>query len=114
MPTLMHRVRALALLAVAVAGAGACGDIISAPLTPFEVTIRDNSYSPSARVVLRGSRIRWINSGNSVHSVVSDENRFTSSSLANGDAFEYMFLQAGTFAYHCSFHPDMRGTVLVE
>ena len=28
--------------------------------------------------------------------------------------FTYTFNSAGTFAYHCSIHPSMKGTVIVQ
>jgi plastocyanin len=33
--------------------------------------------------------------------------------LEQGGQFSHVFRRAGTFAYHCSIHPTMRGTVKV-
>jgi plastocyanin len=36
------------------------------------------------------------------------------SAAANGATFGFTFTKAGTFAYHCSIHPSMTATVVVQ
>ena len=38
---------------------------------------------------------------------------FRSGELEEGDEFSHRFRTAGTFAYRCAIHPDMRGTVRI-
>jgi plastocyanin len=39
---------------------------------------------------------------------------FTSGTLANGAAYQFTFTQPGTFTYHCTIHPSMTGTIIVQ
>ena len=39
---------------------------------------------------------------------------FRSGDLEEGEEFSHVFPAGGTFAYRCSIHPDMRGTVKVS
>ncbi len=48
------------------------------------------------------------------HTVVGDNGEFESTDLANGATFTFAFDQPGTYAYHCSIHPSMKATVVVE
>jgi choline dehydrogenase-like flavoprotein len=38
---------------------------------------------------------------------------FHSPQLSNGQSWSYTFRTAGTYAYYCSVHPDMRATIVV-
>ncbi len=51
------------------------------------------------------------------HTVTADDQTwepFDSGTLARGQAFEYTFIRAGTYPYHCAFHPHMKGVVTVS
>jgi plastocyanin len=39
--------------------------------------------------------------------------KLRSGRLEEGDEFSHLFRTVGTFSYHCTIHPDMRGTVKV-
>jgi plastocyanin len=43
-----------------------------------------------------------------------DPRAFRSKVLDTDEKFSYTFTKAGTFAYFCSVHPKMTGTVLVK
>ncbi|MGZ7188671.1 MAG: plastocyanin/azurin family copper-binding protein, partial [Halobacteriota archaeon] len=34
--------------------------------------------------------------------------------LNTGDTYTYQFNNSGSFPYHCSIHPYMKGTIVVE
>jgi plastocyanin len=46
--------------------------------------------------------------------VIADNGEFSSSLLAKGATFSFTFDTAGTYGYHCSIHPSMTGTVVVQ
>jgi plastocyanin len=48
------------------------------------------------------------------HTVVADAGGFGSSTLSSGESFSFTFETAGSYAYYCSIHPEMTGTVTVE
>ena len=32
----------------------------------------------------------------------------------NGDTYSFTFTAAGTYPYHCSIHPNMVGTIVID
>lgn len=78
------------------------------------VTIAGNAFSPASITVKVGDSVTWTNNDSLSHTVTADDNSFASSDLANGATFSFTFTKAGTFPYHCSIHPSMTATVVVE
>jgi plastocyanin len=61
-----------------------------------------------------GTRVTWTNRQPAIqHTVTADDGSFGSAQLSAGASFSHVFTTAGTYAYHCSIHPDMTGTVTV-
>jgi plastocyanin len=84
------------------------------PLT-YQVGISEYKFSPSVTVVPKGSKVVWTNNDPVVHTVTSDNGTELASSLiANGTAYYHIFNISGTFDYHCSMHPTMKGQVIVQ
>src|SRR5262249_21588748 len=91
-------------------------DAPSAAPVPLTVNITNFAFSPKELVVEKGTTVRWTNHDGEPHTVVSsdDPKAFKSRALDDGDAYEFTFTEAGTFAYFCSVHPHMRGTIVVR
>jgi plastocyanin len=80
-----------------------------------DVRIRDFAFSPRRIDAKAGQRVKWEHRDPGVtHTVAADEGAFRSGELEDGDEFSHLFRTAGTYAYRCTIHPDMRGTVKVE
>jgi plastocyanin len=47
------------------------------------------------------------------HAVVLDDGSYDSGPLEGLATATFTFLETGTYAYHCSIHPSMTGTVVV-
>ena len=78
------------------------------------VSIQNYAFSPSMLTIEKGANVTWKNDDSVQHSVTSDNQAFTSSSLLNtGDTYTIQFNTTGTYPYHCSIHPYMKGTVVV-
>lgn len=60
-----------------------------------------------------GTKVTWTNNDGAPHTVTSDSGAFGSQTLNQGNTFSFTFTSAGTFPYHCAFHPGMKGTVIV-
>ena len=78
------------------------------------VAISDYAFNPSTIYVEAGDTVRWVNNGYATHTVTSDYPMFNSGSMFRGNYFSYTFTSAGTYYYHCSLHPNMRGIVVVS
>lgn len=78
------------------------------------VEIEKLAFAPREIVVEVGATITWMNRDGSRHSATSDGAEFDTGEIASGDEAQITFEEAGTFAYHCTPHPFMRGTVVVR
>lgn len=91
------------------AGGGGGGDAARG-----EVRIADFAFEPDSLRAQVGQRVTWENRDTGVtHTVTADGGAFNSGDLASGKRFSFVFGTAGSFAYHCAIHRDMRGTVSV-
>jgi plastocyanin len=96
-----------ALLALgAVAGTALAAD--------HAVAISGFSYSPGTVTVAVGDTVTWTNSDAQGHTATADGGSFDTGTLGNGETGTVTFSAAGSFPYHCTIHPQMTGTVVVE
>jgi len=78
------------------------------------VTISNYTFSPAAITVKVGTTVTWTNQDSVGHTVTADSGTGPNSELIDqGKSYSYTFDKAGTFAYHCTPHPYMKGTVTV-
>ncbi|HEX6513421.1 MAG TPA: cupredoxin domain-containing protein [Chloroflexota bacterium] len=78
-----------------------------------QVRIQDFSFTPPVLGVTLGTQVTWTNGGPSNHTVTANDGSFESGAIQRNANFSFTFSKAGTFAYHCSFHPTMQATVVV-
>ena len=81
---------------------------------PASATIENFAFSPATITVAIGTTITWTNQDSAAHTVTSDSGVFDSGSISQGKTFSYTFNEKGSFNYHCTFHPNMKGTVIVQ
>jgi plastocyanin len=118
--------RTLALLAAtaALTFAAACGSS-SSPSAPSgtsaDVTIQiqgdrgSSSYAPNPTTMRVGQTVAWHNADNTAHDSTQDAGRFQTGTLSAGATSAPITMgTAGTFTYHCTIHPGMVGTVVVQ
>ncbi len=79
-----------------------------------DVAISGFAFSPSSVQINVGDTVRWTNSDSAAHTVTSDTSAFGSGTLSQNQTFSFTFTSAGTFPYHCGFHPGMTGSVSVQ
>ncbi len=61
-----------------------------------------------------GTTVEWKNEDPLPHTVTADDNSFDSGMIENGQVWRYTFTRPGTYAFHCTPHPFMTGTVVVK
>jgi plastocyanin len=79
-----------------------------------KVTMPGTFFSPARTIAVVGDTVTWTNldfSNN--HTVTFLDGSFDSGPLPRGMAVTRGFPTAGSFAYHCTIHPTMHGTVNV-
>lgn len=100
----------LALSAVGCSSAPAAAPDL-AGATGSTVTLEDMGYTPKDLTVPAGTTVKWVwNDGAIGHDVVGED--FASEVQSNG-TFSHTFEEPGTYAYYCSLHPNMTGTIEV-
>lgn len=106
---------ALALLAgIALAGCASLSGGAGTPVPTDKVTIPGAwVFEPKVAQVKVGATLTFQNEGGQTHSITFDDGSFDQT-LAPGTSLVHTFTTAGTYSYHCKFHPpDMKGTVVV-
>lgn len=83
------------------------------------------AFAPNPLTIPLNGMVHWYNdddaaaggqyggSNGTIHSLVADDLSFVSENIIPGISFEHTFATAGTYNYHCSIHPTMRGTITV-
>lgn len=111
----------------------ACGSTSSSPSTPSTpstpspggggtpVTIvsgaslmTTTAYAPNPITVAVGGSVTWTNNDNTSHNATANDGSWNSGNMAPGATFTRSFPTAGSFPYHCTIHPGMVGTVVVQ
>ena len=85
-----------------------------AAAAPGAVTIASFAFAPAALVVAPGSTVTWRNEDGAPHAIAFADGAPASDLLLPGQSFTRTFAGSGSFAYHCSVHPYMQGTVTVK
>ena len=80
----------------------------------FAVDIKNLRFTPDAINIPVGGALTWTNGDRFAHTVQGDTTAFDSGVLDSNGAFTRTFDAPGTYEYHCTIHPFMRGKVVVE
>ena len=86
----------------------------AAPPAALSVDVKEFTFAPKQITVRAGQSITWVNDDEEPHTIVFDKDATRSPVLDKGERYTHTFAAAGTFSYHCSLHPHMIGTVVVE
>ncbi len=84
----------------------------SIPADAGTVGIADFTFNPATVNVPVGGSVTWTNNDAQQHTATAAGN-FDAGAIQPGSSATVAFETAGTFAYICSFHPFMTGTVVV-
>jgi plastocyanin len=87
----------------------------------INISIGSTSFVPSKIQVPIGSKVIWTNDDSTLHTVtegnpetdIPAQTLFDSDIIYSDQTWDYTFESIGTFDYHCTIHPFMKGTVIV-
>jgi plastocyanin len=88
----------------------------SEPRAPVTGTVQmiDNAYRPS-RIELRvGDTLVWANDGSVPHTATARDGSFDTGFVSPSTQASRRLSSPGTFAFFCTIHPEMTGTLVVE
>jgi len=78
------------------------------------VRIQNMQFAPETVTIQSGDTVVWKNGDDRDHSVVAVDGSFDSGNIPSGDSYRHTFKTTGKFDYKCSYHPRMRGVVVVR
>jgi plastocyanin len=81
--------------------------------TSTSIAVKNNVFDPAATTVAVGSSVTWSwAAGATDHNVTFDDGQSSPTQSTGG--YVRVFTSAGKFAYRCTLHPSMTGTVTVQ
>jgi amicyanin len=101
---------AIAVVLSAGSPSAMANDQASAP----SVKIDNFSFGPQALTVAVGATVTWTNRDDIPHTAINTNREINSKMMNTNKKFSYTFTKAGTYAYYCTIHPKMTGTVVVQ
>jgi plastocyanin len=86
----------------------------SKPKSRHEISIVKLQFKPAKTTIKVGETVIWSNNDERDHTVIADDGSFKSPNIKSGETFQFTFTKAGKFPYHCTYHPRMKGEIVVE
>ena len=77
------------------------------------VHIRDDAFVPASLTVRAGDKVTFVNDDDDAHTATADDASWDSEGLNQGQKWTRAFMKPGKVAYHCTVHPNMKGTIVV-
>lgn len=77
-------------------------------------TIANLAYAPGRLQVASGTTVVWTNRDAVAHTVTANDGSFDSGLIAPGKTWRHTFTRPGTYNFHCTPHPFMKGVVVVR
>lgn len=85
----------------------------SIPASQIKISIKNFTFDPADITIKAWTTVTWTNEDSAPHTTTSD-GRFDSKSLSQWQSFSYTFDKTGNFDYICTFHPHMKGKIIVN
>ncbi|HZO05709.1 MAG TPA: cupredoxin domain-containing protein [Solirubrobacterales bacterium] len=79
-----------------------------------KVGIVNFAFKPGTLTVGKGTKVEFENESNTAHTATRNGGGFNSGRIRPGNQFSVRFNRTGTFRYHCTIHPEMRGKIVVQ
>jgi plastocyanin len=81
----------------------------------YIIEIKNSVFSLNNLTIKKGDVIKWTNKDGVTHTITSDKGKeLGSSSLIKDENYTHKFQFDGIYNYHCEFHSNMKGQVVVE
>jgi len=79
-----------------------------------EVTMQNFAFHPATLTVKAGDKVTWSNKDSAGHSATADDGSFDTGIISPGQSGSFTFAKPGTYKYHCTPHPFMQATIVVQ
>jgi plastocyanin len=105
---------ATAAMLVGAAGSGAGAQSTPAPAAVVVVHIKNFAFVPSSVTIKPGDSVQFVNDDSTPHTATAADKSFDSGNMDQNAKWTYAFKTAGSYAYICTYHPYMKGTIVVK
>jgi plastocyanin len=82
------------------------------------VAIREFKFEPATVTVHQGDTVEWKNDDNVPHTATANGDgqkpAFDSDTIKTGGTWRYVAGTKGTYNYTCTFHPNMKGELIIQ
>lgn len=78
------------------------------------VTISNFKFAPPSLTVSPGTKVTIANDDSTAHTATANGKSFDTGDIDPGSSATITVSKAGSYAYHCSIHPFMHGTLVVK
>lgn len=80
------------------------------------IEIRNFAFNPATVTVHPGDTVEWKNDDNAPHTATTSPSKpgFDSGTIQPGGTWRYQAPDKGSYDYICTFHPYMKGTLIVQ
>lgn len=90
--------------------------------TQNRVIIQSNGFSPMSITIKSGDAVTWVNNDTTTHTVNSNPHPIHTDypalnvvgEILPGLNKSFTFPKSGTYGYHDHYHPENRGTIIVQ
>lgn len=89
-------------------------DAAKASRDTVSAAIEDFVFRSNRLEITAGTTVVWTNRGQVIHTVTARDGSFDSGNIEPGEQWSMTFTGTGTFPFHCTPHPFMRGVVVVR
>ena len=86
----------------------------SAAARIVEISISGMKFSPAVVTIAKGDWVRWTNNDAEEHTATGRGRVFDTGTIMAGRSEQARFNTDGAFMYFCSFHPMMKGRIVVQ
>ncbi len=79
-----------------------------------DVAIRNYAFDEKTITIKAGDTVVWTNYDGALHTVTATDDTFNSGKMDKESVWSMAFDTPGTYTYYCTYHPNMKATVVVE
>ena len=76
--------------------------------------VEDFAFRPARLEIASGTTLVWSNNGQVMHTVSAEDRSFDSGPIEPSKRHSMTFFTRGTFTFHCTPHPFMKGVIVVR
>lgn len=90
------------------------GRALPAEPATHTVIIENMRFTPDKLTIKRGERVVWVNKDLFPHTATADGKAFDSGDIPAEKSWTFLAAAPGDYTYTCTYHPGMKGTLIVQ